>query len=49
MLDSDQLHKLDNLLERVTSAVDEMGLDSVVGEVVQLAQYRRGAEMEQVI
>merc|ERR1719508_291436 len=45
---TEQLYKLDALMESVAKAVEGMEIDSVVAEVVEVAQYRRGAEREQV-
>merc|ERR550519_2036147 len=45
---TEQLFKLDALMESVAKAVEGMEIDSVVAEVVEVAQYRRGAEREQV-
>jgi len=44
----EQLSRIDNLMDKITDAMGKLEVESVVGEVMQLATVRRGQEKQQL-
>merc|ERR1719449_454522 len=44
----EQLSRIDNLMDKITDAMGRLEVESVVGEVMQLATVRRGQEKQQL-